>query len=129
MAQMNLIVNYDKNSVWPGKVRPTPIKGTVKEDRNGPCPCGSGQKAKKCQKCKGDTFGICQPAHHLNEEGYHRRVEEILTQRHSNLSHLPESRHEMVRSYCRDGVISPEFCCDLLEKLTEHEKESNVFSS
>lgn len=93
-------------------------------DRNGPCPCGSGMKAKKCNQCR--TRGVIPPVHTLGDVEYYNRVEAILMERHGNTDHITGRLTSHVRSYWNDGVITPERCCDLLEVLTRFEREDEA---
>jgi len=55
MNYLDIAINVAKlyGDLHPGKTQYTYIREGKKADRNGPCPCGSGKKYKRC--CRGSN--------------------------------------------------------------------------
>jgi len=96
------------------------------KDRNKLCGCGCGRKKKHCPN---GAKEIIPPVHTLTEDEYVARVEAIL-----NISHglgitsiiMRTCTESHIRSYCRDGVITPERCAELCYRMYRYDHELTI---
>lgn len=91
-------------------------------DRNGPCPCGSNQKAKKCKECGGTG---CPPAHRLSKEQYIAQVNSLIgPERTKRVIDLNYHQSHTI-PYWDTQAITVQCAADCLIQLLGYENETN----